>query len=131
MLRRFFIILLLGLVALPALGAGGLVTDEVSVQYPLGYTKLLVADLAKLVGQEELKTGLCSPLAAAHHPLTGIYNVLAMLQLDPTAAEYVAYGTGPEVSPLALVRGLDPLTVMEALMGVKNMAGAPGSPFTS
>jgi len=131
MLKRLFIILLLGLVALPALGAGGLVTDEVSVQYPLGYTKLLVADLAKLVGQEELETGLCSPLAAAHHPLTGIYNVLAMLQLDPTAAEYVAYGTGPEISPLALVRGLGPLTVMEALRGVKNMAGAPGSPFTS
>ncbi|MFQ6117026.1 MAG: hypothetical protein ACE5LQ_02030 [Candidatus Bipolaricaulia bacterium] len=130
MLKRFFIILLLGLVALPALGAGGLVTDEVSVQYPQGYTKLLVADLAKLVGQEELRAGLFDPLAAAHHPLTGIYSILAMLQLDPTAAEYVAYGTGHEVSPLALVRGLDPGAVMGALMGVQYAVGAPGSPFT-
>jgi len=128
--KKLFLILLLGLVALPTLGAGGLVPDEVSVQYPLGYTKLLIADLAKLVGQEELRAGLFEPLTSAHHPLTGIYNVLAMLQLDPTAAEYVAYGTGPEVSPLALVRGLDPGAVMGALMGVQYATGAPGSPYT-
>jgi len=121
---------LLGLLSLAAVGASGLVTDEVVVQYPQGYTRVLVADLAALVTDEALRAGLFEPLAAAHHPLTGIYNALAMLRLDPTAVEYVAYGTGPDVSPLALVRGLDPAEAMGALMAVKSMAGVPGSPFT-
>ena len=123
---------LVGLLSLAAFSTstGGLVPDEVIVQYPEGYTRVLVADLATLVTDEALRAGLFEPLAAAHHPLTGIYNVLTMLQLDPTAAEYVAYGRGPEVSPLALVRGLDPEAVMGALMGVQYAVGAPGSPFT-
>jgi len=121
---------LLGLLGLAAAGAPRLVPDEAAVWYPQGYTKLLVADLRALVTDEALRAGLFEPLAAAHHPLTGIHNVLAMLGLDPTAAEYVAYGTGPEVSPLALIRGLDPEAVMGALMGVQRAAGAPGSPFT-
>lgn len=129
-LKKLSLLLLVGLLGLTAFGASGLMPDEAVVQYPQGYTRVLVADLATLVTDEALRAGLFEPLAAAHHPLTGIYNVLAMLHLDPTAAEYVAYGTGPGVSPLALVQGLDPQAVMGALMGVQHAAGAPGSPFT-
>ena len=131
LMRLFSILILLSLVAPPALGSGGLVTDEVLVQYPQGYTKLLVADLAKILGQAELKEGLLDPLASANHPLAGIYRVLALLQLDPTGVEYVAYGTGAGLTPFALIKGLPSAEIMGALMGLQYAVGAPGSPYTN
>jgi hypothetical protein len=131
MLKKLFIVMLLGLVALPALGEGGLVTDEVLVQYPQGYTRVVIADLAKIVGEAELQEGLLNPLASANHPLAGIYRVLTLLQLDPAAVDYVAYGTGAGLTPFALVKGLPPEKALGALMGLQHAVGSSGSPYTN
>ncbi len=129
MLQRLGVFFVLALFTVPVLGAQGLVTDEILVQYPEGYTKFLVADLAKLVGQAELQSGLLGPLAGANHPLAGIQRVLTLLKLDLTAVQYVAYGTGPGLSPFSLIKGLDPAVILGDLMGLQYAAEAPGSPY--
>jgi len=120
---------------LPSLGLAGererasLMPDEVMVQYPAGYTKLLVADLAKLLKDESLRSGIIEPLQASRHPLAGIAQVLELFKLDPSIVKYVAHGEGPELTSFSLIKGPGSELTMGPLKGLEFAAKDPRSPY--
>lgn len=114
------------------LGAEPANPDEVIIRYPAGFTKLVIADLAKLTGDPTLAEFVMAPLAAARHPLNGINQIVQdTLQLPPHLVQFVAHGTGPEVTGLSLIQGLPQQAAFGALFGLQFAVGAPGSPFTN
>ncbi len=104
--------------------------DEVVIRYPDGYTKVLVADLAKLTADPALAEGVLGGLAAARHSLSGIRQIVTdTLELSPQMVQYVAQGAGPGMTPMSLIQGLPQEPVVGALMGIRFASQAPGSPF--
>jgi len=104
--------------------------DEVVVRYPDGYTKVLVADLAKLTADPALAEGVLGGLAAARHSRSGVRQIVTdTLELSPRMVQYVAQGAGPGMTPMSLIQGLPQEPVLGALMGIRFAAQAPGSPF--
>ncbi len=103
--------------------------DEIVVQYPEGYTRVLGADLALLMGDATLREGVLSPLGAARHPLNGIRQAAELFRLDPQKLPWVAHGAGPNLSGFSIIDGAPFPQVFGALQGLKAAAGAPGSPY--
>lgn len=103
--------------------------DEIVVQYPEGYTRVLGADLALLMGDATLREGVMGPLGAARHPLNGIRQAIELLHLDAQKLPWVAHGAGPNLSSFSLIEGAPFEQTFGALQGLKAAAGAPGSPY--
>lgn len=124
------LVLALSLLHLPALSGNVLMTDEVMVRYPAGFTKLLVMDLAPFLTQAELSAGVIEPLTAANHPLAGIVRTIGLLRILPQQVLWVAHGEGPDLTSFSLIEGPPLAQTFGALQGLRAAAGAPGSPFT-
>jgi len=103
--------------------------DGVVVQYPEGYTRVLVADLALLLRDETLREGVMGPLGAVRHPLNGIRQAIELLRLDAQKLPWVAHGAGPNLSGFSLIEGAPFEQTFGALQGLRAAAGAPGSPY--
>lgn len=117
--------------ALPA-STGGVNPDDVIYRYPAGFTKLLVADMAKLLGDPVLAEGVMTPLQAARHPLHGIRQIIQdTLRVPPTLVEYVAHGTGPGLTGMSLLQGVPQAAAFGPLFGLQFAVGAPGSPYAN
>lgn len=117
--------------ALPA-STGSVNPDDVIYRYPAGFTKLLVADMAKLLGDPVLTEGLMTPLQAARHPLNGIRQVIQdTLRVPPSLVEYVAHGTGPGLTGTSLLQGVPQAAAFGPLFGLQFAVGAPGSPYAN
>jgi hypothetical protein len=126
----------LALASAVIVGVGGLSwtqavkLDEVVVQYPEGYTRVLAADIALLLRDATLREGVMGPLGAARHPLNGIRQAIELLRLDAQKLPWVAHGAGPTLSSFSVIDGaLFPQT-FGALQGLKAAVGAPNSPYT-
>ena len=119
-------------VSFMAVGGGGLVPDVVMVQFPKGYTQLMIIDLNKFLKEPALKAGVIDPLVAANQPLiSGGVHTLGLLKLDPKNLQYVAHAKGPGLTDLTLFNGVDPRAAAGALRGLERAVGAPGSPYRS
>ncbi len=131
-MRRFIALLMLSvmLLGLPVLGGTGLQIDEIIVQYPAGYTKVLALDIAPFLTDPALGEGVIGPLMAANHPLVGIVRTIDLFQIPPGQVRFVAHGEGPNVTSFSLIAGTSFSQIFGALMGLRAAAGAPGSPFT-
>lgn len=106
--------------------------DEVIFRYPAGFTRLLVADLAKLLDDPVLTEGFLAPLQAARHPLHGIRQIVQdTLKAPPDLVEYVAHGAGPGVTGVSLLQGVPQGAAFGPLFGLQFAVGAPGSPYTN
>ena len=106
--------------------------DDVIYRYPAGFTKLMVADLAKLLSDPVLSEGVLGPLQAARHPLNGIRQVIQdTLRLPTALVQFVAHGTGPGLTGVSLLQGLPQAAAFGPLLGLQFAVGAPGSPFTN
>jgi hypothetical protein len=104
--------------------------DEIVVQYPEGYTRVLAADIALLVRDATLREGVMGPLGAARHPLNGIRQAIELLRLDAQQLPWVAHGAGPNLSSFSVITGAPFPQVFGALQGLKAAVGAPNSPYT-
>lgn len=135
MFKRWFIVVGLSVAlgaSFMAIGGGGLVPDVVMVQFPKGYTQLMIIDLNKFLKDPPLKAAVIDPLVAANQPLvSGGVRTLGLLRLDAKNLEYVAHGKGPGLTDLTLFKGVDPRAATGALRGLERAIGAPGSPFRS
>jgi hypothetical protein len=133
-MRRFKVLTLMigmSLLSLPALSGGaGLPIDEVIVQYPAGFTKVLVMDVAPFLTTPELEEGVIGPLIGMNHPLAGPVRTLQLFQIPPEQVEFIAHGEGPEVTSFTLIAGPSFAQTFGALQGLRAAAGAPNSPFT-
>ncbi len=133
-LRRFKVLTLmigLSLLSLPALSSGaGLQIDEVIVQYPAGFTKVLAIDIAPFLTTPELEEGVIGPLIGMNHPLAGPVRTLQLFQIPPESVKFIAHGEGPEVTSFTLIAGPSFAQTFGALQGLRAAAGAPNSPFT-
>ena len=123
----FLAALLLGL---PARAGDGLAVDEIMVQYPAGFTKVLAWDVAPFLADPELGEGVIEPLKAANHPLVGLVRTIEFFRIPPQQVAYVAHGQGPDVSSFSVIVGPGLSQLMGALQGLRAAAQAPGSPFT-
>ena len=135
MLRK---IALVGLAALVSVGltlsaaSTAVRPDEVIYRYPAGFTKLVVADMAKLLGDPVLAEGVMTPLQAARHALHGIRQIIQdTLRVPPTLVEYVAHGTGPGLTGMSLLQGVPQGAAFGPLFGLQFAVGAPGSPYAN
>jgi hypothetical protein len=133
MSKKSFLLLMTAVVwmGLPSLGGDSLPTDTVLLSYPAGYTKLLVADLNFVMGQDLYKNQLLQPLRAARHPLNGIAQSVELFRLDPKTIPYVAHGFGPNLTSFSLIEGTSFPAIFGALQGLKAAVGAPNSPYTN
>lgn len=131
MIRKLCLVVLASLIGFAATASEGLMTDEIVIQYPDTYAKILVADLAKLSADETLQGGVIGPLAAANHPLNGILRSLGLLELDVADVVYAAYGTGSGMTPTSLVRGVDTVAAMEAAGALEAEAANPESSYAN
>lgn len=131
-MRRFTALLILGvmLIGLPVLGGSGLQIDEIIVQYPAGFTKVLALDITPFLTDPELNEAVIGPLMAANHPLVGIVRTIDLFQILPSQVRFVAHGEGPNVTSFSLIAGTGFSQTFGALMGLRAAAAAPGSPFT-
>jgi hypothetical protein len=127
----FALIIVTLFIVSPALHAAEVAPDEVMVQYPAGYTHLLVADLGTLLSDPALAKGLVDPLQRANQPLGEIAQVVQLLQIDPHSLSVVAMGEGPNLTPFALLEGSRAQSILSALQGLQGAVGAPGSPYTN
>lgn len=133
MLKR--VLLGLALASVLVIGVGGLSwtqsvkLDEIVVQYPEGYTRVLAADIALLLGDPTLREGVMGPLGAMRQPLHGIRQAIELLRLDAQKLPWVAHGAGPNLSGFSLIEGAPFEQTFGALQGLKAAAGAPGSPY--
>lgn len=123
--------MVLGLLALPVLGSDGLFPDAVMINYPAGYTKLLVADVKFLSSQDLYKKAILEPLRAARQPLNGIVETLNLFKLDAAKISYVAHGEGANLTQFSLIEGAPFPATFGALQGLKFAVGAPNSPYTN
>ncbi len=103
--------------------------DEIVVQYPEGYTRVLGADIAFLLGDATLREGVMGPLGAARHPLNGIRQSIELLRLDVQKLPWVAHGAGPNLSSFSIIDGAPFPQTFGALQGLKAAVGAPNSPY--
>ncbi|MCX8102937.1 MAG: hypothetical protein N3E42_00630 [Candidatus Bipolaricaulota bacterium] len=103
--------------------------DEIVVQYPEGYARVLAADIALLLGDATLREGVMGPLGAARHPLNGIRQAIELFRLDPQRLPWVAHGAGPNLSSFSIIDGAPFPQVFGALQGLKAAVGAPNSPY--
>ncbi len=110
--------------------AGRFGLDEIVVQYPAGYTRVLAADLALLLSDATLREGIMGPLGAARHPLNGIRQAIELFRLDGQRLPWVAHGAGPNLSGFSVIEGAPFPQVFGALQGLKAAVGAPNSPYT-
>jgi len=108
----------------------GVKLDEIVVQYPEGYTRVLAADLALLLRDATLREGVMGPLGAARHPLNGIRQAVELLRLDAQKLPWVAHGAGPNLSSFSIIGGAPFPQTFGALQGLKAAVGAPNSPYT-
>lgn len=108
----------------------GFALDEIVVQYPQGYTRVLAADIAFLLQNEALSQGLMAPLGAARQPLHGIRQAIELFKLDLGRIPWVAHGAGPNLTSFSVIQGAPAPQVLGALQGLKAATGAPGSPYT-
>ncbi len=135
-MKRFFVAVGLSVLGLcvvwaPAKGEG-LVPDLVMVQFPKGYTQLMIIDLNRFLADPALKAGVIDPLVAANQPLvSGAVRTLGLLRLDAKNLQYVAHAKGPGLTDLTLFKGVDPRAAAGALRGLERAVGAPGSPYRS
>ncbi len=134
MTKRVFIGLALAIVLLASMNSAvaqprGFALDEIVIQYPEGYTRLLAADLALLLQNPTLHQGLMAPLGAARHPLHGIRLAVELFKLDLGRIPWVAHGAGPNLTSFSVVHGAPAPQVLGALQGLKAATGAPGSPY--
>lgn len=120
-------VLLLGL---PALAGDGLAVDEIMVQYPAGFTKVLAWDVAPFMADPALQEGVIGPLLAANHPLVGLVRTIEFFRIPPQRVTYVAHGEGPNVTSFSVIAGPGFAQLMGALQGLRAAAQAPGSPYT-
>ncbi len=136
MLSRVLMGLALASIVVGAVGGVGwtqssaLKLDEIVVQYPQGYTRVLAADIALLLRDATLREGIMGPLGAARHPLNGIRQALELLRLDAQRLPWVAHGAGPNLSSFSVIEGAPFPQVFGALQGLKAAVGAPNSPYT-
>jgi len=135
-MKKFFIAIGLSVLGLCVIWApvsgGGLVPDVVMVQFPKGYTQLMLIDLNKFLKDPALKAGVIDPLVAANQPLvSGAVRTLGLLRLDAKNVQYVAHGKGPGLTDLTLFNGVDPRAAAVALRGLEWAVGVPGSPYRS
>ncbi|MFN4218095.1 MAG: hypothetical protein ACK4HB_02225 [Candidatus Bipolaricaulia bacterium] len=103
--------------------------DEIVVQYPEGYTRVLAADMALLLGDATLREGVLGPLGAARHPLNGIRQTIELFRLDAQKLPWVAHGAGPNLSSFSVIDGAPFPQTFGALQGLKAAVGAPNSPY--
>ncbi len=135
MLTRVLMGLALASIVVSAVGGVGwtqsnaVKLDEIVVQYPEGYTRVLAADIALLLGDATLRDGVMGPLGAVRQPLHGIRQAIELLRLDVSKLPWVAHGAGPELSGFSLIEGAPFDHTFGALQGLKAAAGAPGSPY--
>jgi hypothetical protein len=129
--RKLCLAALASLIALAAAASEGLMTDEIVIQYPDSYVKVLAADLAKMSADDGLRSGVIGPLAAANHPLNGILRSLGVLELDVADVVYAAYGTGSGMTPTSLVSGVDTVAAMEAASALEAEAADPESSYAN
>lgn len=131
-MRKFTALVVLGamLIGLPVLGGSGLQIDEIIVQYPAGFTKVLALDVAPFLADPDLDEGVIGPLTAANHPVAGIVRTIQLFEIPPSQVRFVAHGEGPKVTSFSLIAGTDLSQTFGALMGLRAAAAAPGSPFT-
>lgn len=134
MKRRIFVVLALAIVLLASMNSAvaqprGFALDEIVVQYPEGYTRVLAADIALLLQTPALHQGLMTPLGAARQPLHGIRQAIELFRLDLGRIPWVAHGAGPNLSGFSVVHGAPAPQVLGALQGLKAATGAPGSPY--
>jgi hypothetical protein len=130
-IRRLCLVALASLIGFAATASEGLMTDEIVIQYPSTYAKILAADLAKLNADDALQEGVIEPLAAANHPLNGILRSLGVLGLDVADVVYAAYGTGSDMTPTSLVRGVDTVAAMDAAAALEAEAANPESSYAN
>ncbi len=109
---------------------GGFGLDEIVVQYPEGYTRVLAADIALLLRDATLRDGVMGPLGAARHPLHGIRQAIELFRLDAQRLPWVAHGAGPNLSSFSVIDGAPFPQTFGALQGLKAAVGAPNSPYT-
>lgn len=136
MFRRTLVVL--ALVSTVVVGVGGMgwtqspsvKLDEIVVQYPAGYARVLAADIALLLRDETLRAGVMGPLAAARHPLNGIRQAIELFRLDASKLPWVAHGAGPNLSSFSVIDGAPFPQTFGALQGLKAAVGAPNSPYT-
>lgn len=103
--------------------------DEIVVQYPEGYTRVLAADMALLLRDAALREGVLGPLGAARHPLNGIRQAIELFRLDAQRLPWVAHGAGPNLSSFSVIDGAPFPQTFGALQGLKAAVGAPNSPY--
>jgi hypothetical protein len=124
--------LMLGFSLISDAQISGAAPDEVLARYPEGFTKLLVANLAKLDSVPFLASSILEPLQAARHPLNGVRQIVTdTLQLPTQLTSFVAHGTGPGFTGTSLIQGLPQEAAFGALFGLQFAVGAPMSPFTN
>nr|BAL53771.1 hypothetical protein HGMM_F08F07C30 [uncultured Acetothermia bacterium]BAL59469.1 hypothetical protein HGMM_OP4C105 [Candidatus Acetothermum autotrophicum] len=109
--------------------SGAVKLDEIVVQYPEGYTRVLAADIALLMGDATLREGVMEPLGAARHPLNGIRQAVELFRLEFQKLPWVAHGAGPNLSSFSVIHGAPFPQTFGALQGLKAAAGAPNSPY--
>lgn len=109
---------------------GGFGLDEIVVQYPEGYTRVLAADIAFLLRESVVREGVMGPLGAARHPLNGIRQAIELFRLDAQRLPWVAHGAGPNLSSFSVIDGAPFPQTFGALQGLKAAVGTPNSPYT-
>lgn len=135
MLKRVLFGLALASIGVVAVGGVGwtqsntVKLDEIVVQYPEGYTRVLAADIALLLRDAALREGVMGPLGAARHPLRGIRQVIELFRLDAQKLPWVAHGAGPNLSSFSVIDGAPFPQTFGALQGLKAAVGAPNSPY--
>lgn len=135
MLKRMLVGLALASIAVVAVGGVGwtqsdtVKLDEIVVQYPQGYTRVLAADMALLLRDAALREGVMGPLGAARHPLNGIRQTIELFRLDAQKLPWVAHGAGPNLSSFSIIDGAPFPQTFGALQGLKAAVGAPNSPY--
>ncbi len=107
----------------------GFALDEIVIQYPEGYTRILAADIALLLQTPALNQGLMTPLGAARQPLNGIRQAIELFKLELGRVPWVAHGAGPNLTGFSVIHGAPAPQVLGALQGLKAATGAPGSPY--
>jgi hypothetical protein len=131
------VLLVLALASAVVVGVGGpgwtqptgVKLDEIVVQYPEGYTRVLAADIALLLRDATLREGVMGPLGAARHPLNGIRQAIELFRLDAQKLPWVAHGAGPNLSSFSVIDGAPFPQTFGALQGLKAAVGAPNSPY--